>query len=494
MKKIIGIVIIIAMMFSFPFVLSSCNMKGIKGDRGAQGEKGEKGDDGASIKEIEYDECGRLVITLTDGTVLEPVEIPEKSPHTHDFSEWYIIAESSCIKSGLKLQYCLTCGDTKTAVIESSNSLHQYNSIVTMPTCSDGGYTPHTCTICNYSFEDSYTDMLSCQEYQDCPHLTEQTYVAFGDSITYGVDGTLDKWGLMPDPYPQLVGGLLGLKSVQNKAISGATLCSNSGRTNMTENILAFSGEADIISVMLGVNDYAMNMPLGNSNSRENDTIYGSLFMIAEHLTTNYSDSLVFFITPFPTTKSGGNGKYTVADVADAVKYVAAMYGLPVLDLYTHGKYELEMVLSTNDGIHPSQEHFRTYTAPQVAEFIERHWKTEDESQSQNYVYSQSYQSGYIMNNGNVGGVNGKHHYCSLDADGIERIIITPPIASAYNTNNLYYVIYIDENGNLTHYAPIVKSTPTIIELNGTATGTIYFNAFTDELSFIYVKEALIIE
>ena len=57
----------------------------------------------------------------------------------------------------------------------------------------------------------------------------------------------------------------MNLEKVQNKAISGATLCSGSGRTNMTANILAFNGEADIISIMLGVNDYALNMPLGQS-------------------------------------------------------------------------------------------------------------------------------------------------------------------------------------------------------------------------------------
>ena len=390
----------------------------------------------------------------------------------------------------------MSCKYTKTAVVESSDALHNYENYVVAPTCLSGGYTTHICNICNDSYEDAYTDKLSCDEYNDCPHLNTKTYVTFGDSITYGVDGTLDKWGVMAEPYPKLVGDLLGLENVQNKAVSGATLCANSGRHNMTANILAFTGEADIISVMLGVNDYAMNMPLGNYNSRTNDTVYGSLFLIAEHLTTNYRDSLVFFITPFPTTKDGGNtvyGKYTVSDVAEAVKYIATMYNLPVLDLYTHGKYESEMILSTNDGIHPSQEHFRTYTAPQVAEFIEAHWQVESTDQRENYVFNQYYQNGYVKNDGNIGGVGGKHHYCSIDAEGIDKIIIAPPVATDYNTNNLYYVIYVDEGGNLTYYAPIAKSTPTIIELNREAKGTVYFNAFTDELDFVYVKDALII-
>ena len=60
--------------------------KGDKGDRGEQGihgVKGDKGDTGAGVEKVEFDEQGRLVITLTDGTVLAPVELPENPNEVH---------------------------------------------------------------------------------------------------------------------------------------------------------------------------------------------------------------------------------------------------------------------------------------------------------------------------------------------------------------------------------------------------------------------------
>lgn len=71
--------------------VSALGEKGDKGDKGDQGEKGDKGDngtggfdgedgeDGAGVQKVEFDENGLLVITLTDGTVLEGVKLPKES-------------------------------------------------------------------------------------------------------------------------------------------------------------------------------------------------------------------------------------------------------------------------------------------------------------------------------------------------------------------------------------------------------------------------------
>ena len=62
-------------------------INGIKSNVKASGSQGETG---AGIKDVEFDEYGRLVITLTDGTVLEPVELPEKEEHVHNFGNWLV--------------------------------------------------------------------------------------------------------------------------------------------------------------------------------------------------------------------------------------------------------------------------------------------------------------------------------------------------------------------------------------------------------------------
>lgn len=206
-------------------------------------------------------------------------------------------------------------------------------------------------------------------------NYTDVTYVAFGDSITVGVDGK--NGGTMSNPYPSLVGTALNFKLTNNRAVSGATLASGTdGRTNMTQNILNFKGDADIISVMLGVNDFSVSRPLGNESSRNNSTVYGSLYLIADYLTKNYSDAFIFFMTPFDY--KNGNSKnsagYTLKDVAKAVQYVADQYDIPVLDMYTNGEFSVEMNTSGSDGLHPSQEHHIKYTAPLIVNFIKKNY------------------------------------------------------------------------------------------------------------------------
>ena len=57
---------------------------GKDGQNGKDGVDGKDGQDGATIQKVEFDEQGRLVITLTNGTVLPAVEIPQR----HSFGEW----------------------------------------------------------------------------------------------------------------------------------------------------------------------------------------------------------------------------------------------------------------------------------------------------------------------------------------------------------------------------------------------------------------------
>ena len=205
--------------------------------------------------------------------------------------------------------------------------------------------------------------------------FSELSYVAFGDSITYGVDGIV--WGRMANPYPSLVADTLKLKSVENKAVSGAVFCTNTlNRTNMTQTILNFKGKADIISLMLGVNDKCVNLPLGDKSSRDNTTIYGSLHLICEYLTTYYSDSFVFVMTPLKYSgyASKNSQGYDLEDVADAIKWVCGKYDIPVLDMFEKGNYEVEMYLEESDGLHPSQEFHEKYTAPIIVEYIKNNY------------------------------------------------------------------------------------------------------------------------
>jgi lysophospholipase L1-like esterase len=128
-------------------------------------------------------------------------------------------------------------------------------------------------------------------------------YTAFGDSITFGSDRSLS-YAQMAHPYPEQVARLLKLASYDNRGVSGATFCENDlDRTCMTDNILSYREKTDIISVMLGVNDYSVALPLGENGDFSKRTVYGCLNMIAEHLTLVHGESFIFFMTPYKTAR-----------------------------------------------------------------------------------------------------------------------------------------------------------------------------------------------
>lgn len=198
------------------------------------------------------------------------------------------------------------------------------------------------------------------------------SYIAFGDSITYGYDFT--DGGRLDTPYPKKVGEILNLKAVSNMGENSATFVANEPTTpNKTADILSYKGTADIISVLLGVNDFGYNLPLGNINSKDNTTIYGSLHLIAEKLSTKqFENSYIFFMTPMPwespfVVNSQG---YTLVDVCSAIKHTANKYGFDVLDLYNTSGFEEEISSGIGDKLHPSQNFVNEKLAPKIAKFI----------------------------------------------------------------------------------------------------------------------------
>lgn len=210
----------------------------------------------------------------------------------------------------------------------------------------------------------------------DCSALS---YAAFGDSITYGADFT-NAYVQMPTPYPAAVAKLLGLASHTNYGVGGAVLATNTrGYFSMTEVITSTTEPYDIVSVMGGINDFNAGLPLGTAADTTADTVYGALDVIARHLTTHYPDALLFFMTPYPeyygglsTYKKNAAGYY-LAQLAQAVKVVAARYDILVLDLYAIGGFETVMYNEDCDGLHPNQDFILAKTAPQIAAFIQKH-------------------------------------------------------------------------------------------------------------------------
>ena len=65
-----------------------------------------------------------------------------------------VVTKPTCTAGGYTTHTCSVCGDTYTDATTDAKG-HSYESVVTAPTCTVDGYTTHTCSVCNHSYIDS---------------------------------------------------------------------------------------------------------------------------------------------------------------------------------------------------------------------------------------------------------------------------------------------------------------------------------------------------
>ena len=131
-------------------------------------------------------------------------DITEIPANGHSFGEWYTVTAPNCTETGMDEQKCSVCGHTETRITEalghtpaapvvenrveptcteqgSYDSVvycsvckaelsredvmqealaHEYKDEVTLPTCTENGYTTHTCVQCGDVYTDSDTEAV----------------------------------------------------------------------------------------------------------------------------------------------------------------------------------------------------------------------------------------------------------------------------------------------------------------------------------------------
>ena len=109
----------------------------------------------------------------------------------HSLGEWRETLAPTCTTSGRERRECDVCAYYEE--IEISATGHSYNDVVTDPTCTERGYTLHTCSNCGDSYKDNYVSSLghnlvhyeykapTCTEagwtsYKDCTNCDYTTY------------------------------------------------------------------------------------------------------------------------------------------------------------------------------------------------------------------------------------------------------------------------------------------------------------------------------
>ena len=118
-----------------------------------------------SDDELTCEEEGGAVITASVTSDSNEVNIGDNNSsvliekHIHDWSEWTVETEPTCVDEGKKTRVCNTCTKQEKAVI-SPTGKHTYSKQVVLPTYDEQGYTIYTCEVCNYTYKDDFTDKL----------------------------------------------------------------------------------------------------------------------------------------------------------------------------------------------------------------------------------------------------------------------------------------------------------------------------------------------
>ena len=91
----------------------------------------------------------------------------------HVYGEWTQTVAPKCETAGEERRDCSYCEHYEVRTINKLG--HDYEHVVTEPTCTEKGYTTHTCKTCKHSYVDAYTDMLA-HVYGEWVHNDEETH------------------------------------------------------------------------------------------------------------------------------------------------------------------------------------------------------------------------------------------------------------------------------------------------------------------------------
>ncbi len=118
-----------------------------------------------------------------DGELTIPFEI--YCDHA-DTTEHIVTREASCDKPGIISYKCNICGQNVEEEIPTID--HTFTERVVDPTANDKGYTLHTCSVCGYSYKDSYTDTIEGTDILECTAtISGDTFAYTGQPITPAV-------------------------------------------------------------------------------------------------------------------------------------------------------------------------------------------------------------------------------------------------------------------------------------------------------------------
>ena len=187
--------------------------------------------------------------------------------------------------------------------------------------------------------------------------------VFMGDSITEAKNHT-SKF------YYQYLKDFLDLRSVMGMGKSGSCVadkCTSASIESLYDRYQSIPAGKDLIVIFIGTNDYGHAVELGDENSTDPNTFYGSLNTVLPYLIENHPNSQIVVLTPMHRSgfvsgglnaEDCGDGSpnkigNVLLDYVNALKNACARHAVPVIDLYTLVTEDPMDTSFFNDGLHP---------------------------------------------------------------------------------------------------------------------------------------------
>ena len=217
------------------------------------------------------------------------------------------------------------------------------------------GYTPEN--VANKAIDFSVVDNVKYPTVQAVSNQlleSNKKWVLFGDSLS----NTL----LDPD-YPFYVIQNLKLTGTVTNAVAGNT---SADQLTILNSILTstptYFNSFDIASLLVGVNDWATNVPLGNRQSLITDANFaGRLKAIIEKIITAKPSIRLYVMTPFETNSmaapynSFNTAGYTLREMSVLISQICSDYSVQCIDLYSLAQLNLQTIPTLlSDGVHPN--------------------------------------------------------------------------------------------------------------------------------------------
>lgn len=183
-----------------------------------------------------------------------------------------------------------------------------------------------------------------------------------GSSVTYGASS-------LQESFVEFISKRNNTTFVK-EAVSGTTLVTTgAGGGSYVSRMKKLDKNAkfDLFVCQLSTNDALQNKPLGDINSTDDKTICGAINAIIDYVKATWNCPIVFYTNAYYESE-------LYAEMVDAVKQIAEIKGIYVIDLYTDAAFnditKEQRSLYMADKIHPTKAGYLEWWTPKFEQVL----------------------------------------------------------------------------------------------------------------------------